>query len=490
MGVRGPQTVSVVCALARTMHLDTTVLMTDPRIVYPYIPNSVPEVKARMLAAIGARSVEDFYAEIPAALRVRGPLKLPAPLLSEHRLKRHVQSLLARNRPCTEALSFLGGGCYQHHVPAVCDEINGRAEFLTAYAGEPYEDAGRFQALFEYASMMGELLEMDVVSIPTFDGCQAAATAVRMAGRHTGRRVVLVAEHINPDKWSVMVNYGRADLDFRRVPADPATGTVDLDRLRAMLSDEVACFYLDNPSYLGVIQDGAAIAEVVHACGALLVVGVDPGCLGVLASPASYRGDIACGDIQALGMHMSFGGGQGGFIASQDEESLVMQYPSRLFGIAPSKVPGEYGFGDVAYSRTSFDKRENGNEFVGTAAALWGITAGVYMALMGPQGMRELGEIIIRRNAYAKQRLAAIPGVRIPHAAQSHFKEFAVNFDASGRTVRAVNRALLEHGIYGGHDLSRDFPALGQSALYSFTEVHTQDDIETLCEALDLALRS
>ena len=442
-----------------------------------------------MLAAIGASSMDELYAEIPPELRMQRPLNLPEPLLSEHRLKRHVQSLLAKNTSCDQVLSFLGGGCYQHHVPAVCDEINGRSEFLTAYAGEPYDDAGRFQALFEYASMMGDMLEMDVVSIPTFDGHQAAATAVRMAGRHTRRKVVLVAQHVSPDKYSVMENYGRSDLEFRRVPFDFSTGTLDMSQLTSLLNEQVACLYIDNPSYLGVIQDGPAIATAVHACGALLVVGVDPSCLGVIAPPSSYGADIVCGDIQSLGMHMNYGGGHGGFIATHDDEALVMQYPSRLFGIAPTKVPGEYGFGDVAYSRTSFIQWENGNEFVGTAAALWGITAGVYMALMGPQGMHDLAYNIICRNAYAKQQMAAVPGIRIPHLEQAHFKEFVVNFDASGKSVQTINKALLEHGIFGGHDLSLAFPELGQCALYSFTEVHTQEDVVTLCKALSIIFK-
>lgn len=457
---------------------------SNPACVHPYIPNSAPAVKAEMLRVTGAGSIAEFYADIPAALRLDRPLDLPAPFRSEHRLKCHVESLLAANVPTSEVLSFLGGGCYQHHVPAVCDEINGRSEFLTAYAGEPYDDAGRFQALFEYASMMGELLEMEVVSVPTFDGHQAAATAVRMAARHTRRDVVLVAGNVGRDKWSVMTNYGRADLDFREVPFDPATGLIDAGGLRAMLDPRVACFYFDNPSYFGTLQPGEDIAAAVHAAGALLVVGTDPGCLGAIAPPVHYGADIVCGDIQALGMHMNFGGGQAGFIASRDDEALVMQYPSRLFGIAPTRVPGEYGFGDVAYSRTSFDKRENGNEFVGTAAALWGITAGVYLALMGPSGMRELALGIMQRNAYAKQRLSSLRGVSIPHAVQAHFKEFVVSFDRSGLTVAEVNGALREQGIFGGHDLSEAFPRLGQSALYSFTEVHTEADIERLVAAL------
>ena len=169
--------------------------MTDrSTIVYPYIPNSVPEVKQQMLQEVGAQSAEDFYEDVPERLRLTRPLDLPEPFLSEYALQRHVEGLLSRNRTCGEYLNFLGAGCYQHHVPAVCDEINQRGGFLTAYAGEPYDDHGRFQALFEYASMMGELLNLDVVNVPTYDGFQAAATALRMAARITGRKEILLPE--------------------------------------------------------------------------------------------------------------------------------------------------------------------------------------------------------------------------------------------------------------------------------------------------------
>jgi glycine dehydrogenase subunit 1 len=162
-------------------------LSEERRIIYPYIPNSVHDVQQEMLADIGAESVEDLYEDIPEALRLRRPLGLPDPMLSEVELTRHVADILSRNVTCNEYLSFLGAGCYHHHVPAVCDEVNRRSEFLTAYAGEPYDDHGRFQALFEYQSMMGELLDMDVVNVPTYDGLQAAGTAVRMAVRMTKR---------------------------------------------------------------------------------------------------------------------------------------------------------------------------------------------------------------------------------------------------------------------------------------------------------------
>jgi glycine dehydrogenase subunit 1 len=438
-----------------------------------------------MLEEVGARSTDDFYEDVPPNLRLREPLKLPEPLLSEYALKRHVEGILRRNRTCGEYLNFLGAGCYQHHVPAVCDEVNQRGEFLTAYAGEPYDDHGRFQALFEYTSMMGELLNMDVVNVPTYDGFQAAATALRMAGRITGRREILVPQILCPDKLSKIRDYCKAHLEIRAVGYDVGTGHLDLDELKTAIGDDTAAVYLENPSYLGFLEtQGAEISEMAHQGGAILVVSVDPLSLGVLAPPADYGADIVCGDIQPLGMHMQFGGGQAGFIATRDEERYVMEYPSRLFGIAPTRVEGEYGFGDVAYERTSFALREKGKEWVGTAAALWGITAGVYLALMGPQGMMEIGEGIMLRSRYAMEELDKVEGVRAPLFEGPHFQEFVVNFEGTGKTVEKINEGLLRRGIFGGKDLTRELPQLGRSALYCVTEVHTREDIDTLVNAL------
>jgi glycine dehydrogenase subunit 1 len=215
---------------------------------------------------------------------------------------------------------------------------------------------------------------------------------------------------------------------------------------------------------------------------------VDPISLGVLNPPVEYGADIVCGDIQPLGIHMLYGGGHGGFIATKDDERYVMQFPSRLFGIAPTVVDGEYGFGDVAYERTSFALREEGKEWVGTAAALWGITAGVYLALMGPQGMVEIGERIMQRTRFAMTRLVAIPGLHLPFEGSHHFKEFVVNFDATGRKVADINQSLLKKGIFGGKDLSLEFPQLGQSALFCVTEIHSQADIDRLVSTLQEVL--
>ena len=260
---------------------------------------------------------------------------------------------------------------------------------------------------------------------------------------------------------------------------------MDLHELERNLSEDIAGVYFENPSYLGFLDtQGDQIADLSHRSGALVIVSADPISLGVLSPPVEYGADIVCGDIQSLGMHMQYGGGQAGFIATRDEEKFVMEYPSRLFGVAPTVVEGEYGFGDVAYERTSFAKREEGVEWVGTAAALWGITAGVYLALMGPQGMLEIGEGILQRTQYARQKIDQIEGVKVLFFESAHFREFVVNFDGTCKSVATINQALLDKGVFGGKDISSEFPQLGQCALYCLTEVHNQADIDRLVEML------
>ncbi len=457
--------------------------------VHPYIPNSVPEIKKQMLDEIGVSSIEELYEDIPEDLRFKGELNLPEPLLSEYELKRHVDQILAKNQTCQENLSFLGGGCWQHFVPAICDEINQRSEFLTAYAGEPYEDHGRFQALFEYASMMGELLEMDVVNVPTYDWGQAASTSMRMAARITRRTEVLIAESISPDRLSIIRNYCKPIIRVQLIKFDKETGKIDINDLKEKISSNTAAIYFENPSYLGCIEDqGKIISDIAHTNGALSIVGIDPVSLGVLTPPSNYGADIVCGDIQGLGMHMQYGGSLAGFIATRDEEQYVMEYPSRLFGITTTAVEGEHGFGDVTYDRTSFHDRIEGKEFVGTAAALWGITAGVYLALTGPQGMKDLGQLILQKSQYAIKRISEIEGINIPFANSSHFKEFVVDFSSTGKTIEEVNKDLLEKGIFGGKDISRDFPDLGNCAVYCITEVHSKEDIDRLVQTINVIL--
>lgn len=455
--------------------------MTHP-FVHPYLPNSAPEIHAAMLAAVGAESVDEFYADIPAELRLDRPLDLPAPLVAEQDLVRHVEGILERNVTTKQKLSFLGAGTYNHFVPAVVDEVIGRSEFLTAYAGEPYEDHGRFQALFEYQSLMAELLNMDVVNVPTYDGFQATATSLSMAGRMTGRRGVIVVSDVLPDKLSRVSDFVRPNLDLVFVPT--IDGTADIDGVTALVSEATAAIWVETPSYTGAVEFAIqALADAAHAVGAVLVVGTDPVGYGVLTPPADQGADIVCGDIQSLGLHQWFGGAHGGFIAVHDDPTFVMEMPSRLFGLATTDVPGEIGFGDVAYDRTSFAQREDGKEWVGTAAALWGIAAGVYLSLMGPQGMADLGETLLSRTRYAQQKLGAIAGVGLTDRAV-HLREFVVDFSRASVTSHSIVETLRAQGIEPG-------VVVGEyELLVCVTEVTTQNDIDRLAVAISSAVLS
>ena len=256
--------------------------------VYPYIPNSVPEVRAAMLKEIGISSVEDIFAEIPDHLRFKGELVTPGPIASEYALRRHVEGLLAKNKDCKQYIGFLGGGIYNHFVPSVVTTIMERDEFLTSYVGEAYADHGKWQAQFEYASCIAELLEMDAVNTPTYDWGMAAATSIRMAARINGRSAALVAAAVSPDRLSCMKNYGFSALPtFITVETDPHTGLVDLEDLKSKMTDEIAVFYFENPSFLGAVEhQGAQISEIVHGKGGIVAAGVDPMSLGVLEAPA------------------------------------------------------------------------------------------------------------------------------------------------------------------------------------------------------------
>ncbi len=285
--------------------------MTE-RPAHPYIPNSAPATRAAMLEAIGVGSIEALYASVPEALRLRAPLDLPPAMTDEVALRRHVGGLLDRNTDTTMALSFLGGGSRTGTVPAVVDEIVNRAEFVTSYGGGPYADLGKYQAIFEFQSLIGELVGMDVVSAPMYDGVTATSSALLMATRLTGRPRVLVPETANPALREHLATFARR-ARVEVLPADRSTGQLDLDALHVTMAPDVAAVLVENPSYLGFIEEQVpAIAEAAHANGSLLVVAVDPSTLGVLEAPSAYGADIVAGDAQSLGVHPLFGGGQVG----------------------------------------------------------------------------------------------------------------------------------------------------------------------------------
>ena len=449
---------------------------------YPYIPNSNEAVRKEMLDFIGAKSVEEIYAFIPDEVRMKKPLDIPAPFPTEQELSRHMNAILAEDSTCEENISFLGAGCYDHYVPAICDEINGRSEFLTAYSGDTYADHGKCQAFFEFSSMMGELLDLDVVSFPTYDGGQAASTALMMSRRINGRSKALVPENMNPSLLSQMKCYCEG-MELIGVKAGE-NGQLDLDDLKAKLDSDVAAVFIQNPCFLGFFEErGKEIGELAHAVGAEYVVYADPSSLGIAEPPADYGADISCGEIQPLGIHMSFGAGLGGYLATRQEEKYVMNYPHHLHNIFKNSK-GQFGYARALPERTSYYVRDKGVEYLGTCVGLWTVTAAVYLALMGPEGMRELGENILYKSNYAQKKLAGLKGVTLPYAASHSFMEFVLNLDGTGKSVAEVNKALLARHIFGGYDLSREMPQLGQSMLVCVTEKTALSDIDKLADAL------
>ena len=449
---------------------------------YPYIPNSAEVARKEMMDFLGIKSVEELYSFIPSELRMPKPLDLPEALVSEVKLKKHVDGILAQNSTCEENISFLGAGCYDHYVPAICDEINGRSEFLTAYSGDTYADHGKLQVFFEFASMMGELLDMDVVSFPTYDGGQAASTAVMMSHRINGRAKALVPETMNPSLFSQMKCYCEG-IELIKVKS-LANGQLDLEDMKNKLDEQVACVFIQNPAFLGFFEEQAEeIGKQAHEVGAEYIVYADPSSLGIITPPAQYGADITCGELQPLGIHMSYGSGLGGYLATRQEERYVMNYPHHLHNIFENSK-GEYGYGRALPERTSYYVREEAVEYLGTCVGLWAVTAATYLAVMGPEGMRELGENILYKSAYAQKKLANLPNVTLPYDASYSFMEFVVDFTATGKTVKEINQALLEQGIFGGYDLSAEFPQMGQCMLLCVTEKTELADIDLLVDEL------
>jgi glycine dehydrogenase subunit 1 len=456
---------------------------------HPYMPNSTPELRQPFLDAVGIDDVEELFVQIPPHHRLKGALELPPAMASEAALRRHLVALLSTNQTCERNLSFLGGGIWQHHVPAVVDEIVRRSEFLTPVWGTASSDHGRNQAWFEFASQLGELIGMEFVGLPVYSWGCAEGNAIRMAARLTGRDRVLVPRAISPERLGVIQTYcgspalgGHIEIDL--VDYDPETGGLDLDDLRAKLSPRTAAVLFENPGFLGTIEVNAAeIGSVARAAGAETIVGVDPISLGILAPPAEYGADIVVGSVQPLGVHMYAGGGAGGFIATRDEPRYAHQYPTLNLSIAETTA-GEYGFSMTLFHQTSYGSREEGNDWTGNSVYLHAIANAAYMAMMGPEGFAEVGRLIIGQSHYAARRLAELPGVSVL-TPSGFFKEFVVRFDGTGKTVADVNRGLREHGIFGGIDLSSCLPELGQTALFCVTEVHERADLDRLVDALE-----
>ena len=465
--------------------------MTDNRVVYPYIPNTAPETKAALMKKVNVTDEMELFNSIPEHL-LQKEMNLPEAMLDEYTVRRHTEELLAGNANLSTHKYFLGAGCAPHYVPAVVDEIIGRGELSTAYAGL-MADQGKSQIQFEYQSMMAELLDMDCIAMPQYDGGASAGHAIRIACRITGRRKVLMPKSMNPQNKEIVHNYlGGIDQQYAQIEYigyDSETGLLDLDELKQKLDDQTAAVFIENPTFLGIVETQAEeIGQLAKTAGAEFIVYADPISLGVVEAPGSYGATIACGDIHSLGLHMLAGCGVAGYVMVKDKKEYLYELKDQMVAASPTSVEGEIGFSWVAaFERTSYAVREEASEFTGTNAALWTMAAGVYLALMGPQGMEDVGESIMQKSQYAARKLAELPGVEIKLSGP-FFKEFVVDFSGTGRSVSEINKSLMNQKIFGGYDLSSTFPELGQSALYCVTEIHTQKDIDELVETIKAAI--
>ena len=442
---------------------------------------------------IGIENVDELFADIPEKYRLKKLLNLPRRPLSELEVKRHVETLLLKNASCADMPVFLGAGCWPHYVPAVVQEIVGRSEFLTSYTPyQPEASQGMLQALFEYQSMMCELTGMEVSNCSMYDWASALGEAARMATRVKNRNEFLVPNIIHPERFATLQVYAEpAGIAVKQVSYDHKTGQLDLDELKEKISEKTAAVYIENPSYLGLVESQVAeIGQIAHSHGSLFIVGVDPSSLGILKPPGEYDADIVVGEGQPLGNGMNYGGPLLGIMACKDDASLFRQMPGRIIGLTTTMDGSRSGFCMTLQTREQHIRREKATSNICTNEALCALGSAVYMALLGPEGFRQLGETIMCNANFAIRLLSKIPGVKVPVFESAHFKEFTVNFDETGLKVEDLNKKLLHGRVHGGRDISQEFPELGQTALYCVTEVHTKLEIESLRDALEAAIRT
>jgi glycine dehydrogenase subunit 1 len=453
---------------------------------HPYLPTSSPKVVREMLAALGLDSIEQLFVDVPTSIRLSRPLRIPR-MRSEFELLRHIQGLLNMNRTTQSIKSFLGAGCWPHYVPAVIGEIIARGEFLTPYTPyQPEASQGLLQAFFEYQSMVCELTAMEYANCSLHDWGSALGEAARMAVRETRRRKILVPHFISPERRAVLQTYVEP-IGCRVVEVDQSysTGRVDIEDLKEKMDGDVAALYIENPSYLGFFdQAPEPLAEEAHRHGALFIVGVEPISLGLVKPPGEYGADIVVGEGQPLGLGLNFGGSLLGIIACRGE-SLLRQMPGRIVGVTTSK-DGERALTLVLQTREQHIRRERATSNITTNEALNAVAAAIYLALLGPTGLRKLAETILIKTTYAAKLLGSIRGVEAPIFRAPHFKDFTVRFTKT--SAKEVNRRLLAHGIQGGKPLRGEFPELGEAALYCVTEVHSKADIDELAQRLEEVL--
>ena len=442
-----------------------------------YLPKS-PNERQEMLAAIGAKSIEELFSSVPEPYRLKKPLNLPGPL-SETELIQYFQARAAENS--VGYTSFLGAGVYNHLRSVVTDTILQRGEFLTSYT--PYQaeiSQGTLQAIFEFQTLMCQLTGQEVANASMYDGSTATTEAVLMAERLTGRRRVLVARSVHPEYREVLRTYAKnSGLGIEEI-SYTAAGTVDSNGLKIALRDDVCALVVQSPNFFGAIENLASLAEAAHASGALLVTAIAEALsLGVVKPPA--EADIVAMEAQSLGLAPSYGGPFAGVVAAQ--EKFVRQMPGRLAGQTTDQE-GRRGFVLTLATREQHIRREKATSNICTNQALCALAATVHLALLGKEGIREMAEHNVAKAQYALRELEKIPGVKRTFAAP-FFNEFTVELP---RSVKMVNAELLKDKIVGPFVLGSAYSELSKHALVCVTETTTRGEIERFVACVKRAL--
>lgn len=442
-----------------------------------YIPNTDADCRA-MLQAIGVRSVEDLFADIPPAVRLKRPLKVP-PAMSESEVGRHLRALAAQNADADRYSMFLGAGCYNHFSPAIINHLVLRGEFLTPYTPyQPEVSQGTLQALYEYQSLVCLLTAMEVSNASMYEGASATAEAVLMAHRVTGRNEVVLARAVHPEYRMVARTYAsQQGISFREVAFTEA-GVTDPTQVRKALGDQVACLVVQSPNFFGGIEDLPQLAEAAHAVGALLVVAVaEPVALGLLKPPGECGADIVTAEGAGLGTGLNYGGPAVGFFATR--EKFIRHMPGRLVGQTVDRE-GRTGYVLTLATREQHIRREKATSNICTSESLIANMSGMYMVTMGPQGLREVALLNLRKAAYAKEQLAKVRGFSLRFTGPT-FNEFVLR---TKKKPGEVLTGLLKRKIIGGLDLGRFYPELKDCLLVCVTEQNSRTEIDALAKAL------
>jgi glycine dehydrogenase subunit 1 len=443
----------------------------------PYLYNT-PEDQREMLAAIGVDSIDDLFAPIPDDLQLKRLLNLP-PALSELELDQHLRQLAALNQHAGAKVCFLGGGSYDHFVPAVCDAVGSRSEFYTSYT--PYQaeaSQGNLQAMFEYQSLITRLTGMAVANSSLYDGASAAAEAVLMALHAGGSRTKIVAPtSLHPEYRQTIATY-LENIDAELVTFDCPAGVIDADALTAVVDQQTAGVILQQPNFFGCIEDADAVARVAKSAGALLISVFDPISLGLLKRPADYGANIAVAEGHTLGTPMSYGGPYLGIMAC--EQALVRRMPGRIVGETKDRR-GKRCFVLTLQTREQHIRREKATSNVCTNQALFAVRASVYLAQLGPQGLRETANLCLQKSRYLAERLCRSERFSLAFD-QPAFKEFVIR-DAEN-DVEGLLKKSLAAGYLAGLPLGRWYPELADCLLVAVTEKRIKQELDGLAEAL------